>query len=472
MQQEAGPSQPESAAGRATTAALGGERPIRAFDVTNRLVFSIAVPMTLAYLSVPLAGLVDTAVIGQLGDAELIGGIAVGAIILDVVFTTFNFLRSGTTGLTAQAYGAGDVKEEQAVLLRALLLATIAGIAVIALQVPLTRLGIAAMDVGPGVADATARYLFVRIWAAPFMLANYVLVGWFLGVGRPILVLGFQAVLAAANVFLSILFVLGFGWSVEGVAASSVIAEVLTFAVSLPFLLPHLGGAARPSWKRVFDKLAFLRLVVVNRDIMIRSFSLLFAFAFFTRQGAALGAVVLAANALLMHFFLFAGYFLDGFATAAEQLVGRSVGARHRPAFDRSLRLTLVWGFGLAGGLAAVYFWAGGPLIDLMTTSEEVRETARRFLFWACLTPLAGVLAFQMDGVYIGATWSRDMRNMMLASLAAFVLACWTLVPLLGNHGLWIALLILLGARGATLSWRLPARRDATFGEMPAAPAR
>nr|WP_224406821.1 MATE family efflux transporter [Afifella sp. IM 167] len=424
--------------------------------------------MTLAYLSVPLAGLVDTAVIGQLGNAELIGGIAVGAIILDVVFTTFNFLRSGTTGLTAQAYGAGDVKEEQAVLLRALVLAVMAGAAVIALQSPLTSLGIRAMDVGPGIADATERYLFVRIWAAPFMLANYALVGWFLGVGRALLVLGFQAVLAATNIGLSILFVLGFGWGVEGVAAASVIAEVLTFLVSIPFVLPHVSGTARPSWKRIFDRLAFLRLVAVNRDIMVRSFSLLFAFAYFTRQGASLGAVVLAANALLMHFFLFAGYFLDGFATAAEQLVGRSVGARHLAAFDRSVRLTLLWGFGLAGGLAGLYLLAGGPLIDLMTTSEEVRETARRYLLWACLTPIAGVLAFQMDGIYIGATWSREMRNMMLASLAAFVLACWALMPLFGNDGLWAALLILLGARGATLSWRLPARRQATFGEFSA----
>ncbi|WP_084174805.1 MATE family efflux transporter [Afifella pfennigii] len=463
----------EESAARRQANLTGSDRPddrglARGFTVTHRLVLSIAVPMTLAYLSVPLVGLVDTGVIGQLGDAELIGGIAVGAIILDVVFTTFNFLRSGTTGLTAQAFGAGDRKEEQAVLVRALLIALVAGLAVIALQWPLTRLGILAMNVAPGVAEATAAYLFVRIWAAPFMLANYALIGWFLGIGRPFLVLGFQTVLALSNIGLSLYFVLGLGWGVKGVAGASVIAEMLTFLVSLPFVWPHVSGAARPSRKRVFDRQGFLRIAVVNRDIMIRSFSLLFAFAFFTRQGAALGSLVLAANALLMHFFLFAGYFLDGFATAAEQLVGRSVGARHRPAFDASVRLTLLWGFVLALGLATVYLLAGGPLIDLMTTSPELRETARRYLPWACLTPLAGVLAFQMDGVFIGATWSRDMRNMMLASLAVFVAACYALVPAFGNDGLWLALLLLLGLRGLTLSWRLPTRRAEVFGPAPA----
>lgn len=458
MMSETSPVPSPEQAGAPTKPAM--EPAPKPFVVNNRLVLGIAVPMTLAYLSVPLAGLVDTAVIGQLGDAAFIGGIAVGAIILDVIFTTLNFLRSGTTGLVAQAFGANDRKEEQAILVRALLIALVAGLLIILFQVPVTRLGIVAMDVGPNVADATSNYLLVRIWAAPFMLANYALVGWALGVGRSFLVLALQTVLTLTNIVLSLLFVLDFGWGVTGVAAASVIAEMVAFFAFLPFLIPHVSGAQRPSLKRVFEKAGFARLIVVNRDIMIRSFSVLFAFAFFTRQGAALGAVTLAANSVLMHFFLVAGYFLDGFANAAEQLVGRAVGARFPPAFDRAVRLTVVWGFALALSLVGLYFLAGGTLVDMMTTSQDVRETARLYLPWACLTPLAGALAFQMDGVFIGATWSKEMRNMMLASLASFFVLCFVLMPPFGNHGLWAALLVFLGLRGLTLAWRLPVKRQ------------
>jgi len=211
-----------------------------------------------------------------------------------------------------------------------------------------------------------------------------------------------------------------------------------------------------------------VRLIAVNRDIMIRSFSLLFAFALFTRQGAQFGDVILAANAVLMHFFLIGGYFLDGLATAAEQLAGRAVGARYRPAFRRSVQLTLIWGFTLSLALTALYLLFGRQFIALMTTAPEVRATAETFLLWAALTPLAGVLAFQMDGVFIGATWSGDMRNMMLVSLAAYLAALALLIPALGNHGLWLALLFFLGVRGLSLFLRLRVREPDTFGEASA----
>src|SRR5687768_16813778 len=200
---------------------------------------------------------------------------------------------------------------------------------------------------------------------------------------------------------------------------------------------------------------------------MIRSFSLLFAFAFFTRQGAEYGEVVLAANAILMHFFLVAGYFLDGFATAAEQLAGRAVGARYRPAFDRVVLLTTGWGFVTALALTAAYGLLGPSIVDVMTIAPEVRETARLYLAWAVLTPLAGVIAFQMDGIFIGATWSRDMRNMMLLSVAVYLAAWACLTPLLGNHGLWAALLIFLGARSVAFHWRMRRLLPRTFPAQP-----
>ena len=299
---------------------------VRPFAVTHRSVLKIAIPMTAAYISVPLVGLVDTAVIGQLGVAALIGGIAIGAAIIDVLLVSLNFLRAGTTGLTAQAFGAGDGKEQQAVLARALILSTLLGMSMVILQVPIVEAGIWVMHVEPGVGDATRSYLYVRIWAAPFLLANFVLLGWLLGLAKAKTVLFLATVYGVANIVLSIWFVLGLGWGVAGVAGASVLAELISAAAAIPFVMRELPRNVRPSLRRIADRAGYRRLLAVNRDILIRSFALIFAFSFFARQGAQFGEVTLAANAILMHFFLTAGFFLDGFATAAEQLAGRAVG--------------------------------------------------------------------------------------------------------------------------------------------------
>ena len=438
--------------------------------MTHGLVFRLAVPMTLAYLSVPLVGIVDTAIIGQLGDPALLGGIALGAVVLDIVFTTFNFLRSGTTGLTAQAFGAGDETEAIAVLARAVIVAGLSGLAIVLLQWPLIEAGILLMDPGASVVAAMREYLAVRIWGSPFSLANFVLLGWLLGIGQSATVLGIQTIFAALNIGLSMWFVLGLGYGVAGVAWGSVLAEVITVAIQVPIILKFMPHRHRPGWPKISDRQGFQRLLAVNRDIMIRSFSLLFAFALFARQGARFGEVQLAANAVLMHFFLLAGYFLDGFATAAEQLAGRAVGARFRPAFERVVRLTTGWGLATAVLLSAFYVLGGPSAVDMMTTSPEVRSAARDYLPWAVLTPLAGVVAFQMDGIFIGATWSRDMRNMMLASVAIYLVTLAALIPVLGNHGLWVSLLIFLGTRGLTLHWRMSRLLPRTFpGSAPLA---
>jgi MATE family multidrug resistance protein len=436
---------------------------VRPFAVTHGEVFRLAAPMTLAYLSVPLIGVIDTAVIGQLGDAALLGGIAVGAIVLDVVFVTFNFLRSGTTGLTAQALGADDRAETVGVLARALLVAILSGLAIVVLQKPFVEAGVALMDPGAPVASPMRDYLYVRVWATPFGLVNYVLLGWLLGLGRSVIVLAVQTLFALLNIALSVWFVLGLGYGVAGVAWGSVLAEIVTVLVQVPLVVRLAPLAARPSWSRILERTGFMRLLAINRDIMIRSFSLLFAFAFFTRQGAQFGPVVLAANAILMHFFLVGGYFLDGMANAAEQLAGRAVGARFRPAFERTVWLTTIWGMATALALTFVYALFGPLIVDLMTTAPEVRETARHYLVWAVLTPLAGVVAFQMDGIFIGATWSRDMRNMMLLSVLIYLAAWACLTPLFGNHGLWMALLVFLGARSFSFHWRMRQLLPRTF---------
>lgn len=436
-----------------------------AFSVTHRSVLAIAAPMTLAYLSTPLLGLVDMAVIGRLGDAALLGGIAIGGIIFDLAFTTFNFLRSGTTGLTAQALGAGNEREVRATLLRALVIALLSGLAVIFAQLPLKEFGLWFMGGSQDVQSATSRYFDVRVYSAPFLLANYAILGWFIGLNKAGTGLLLQLVLNGLNIALSLWFVVGLGWSVEGVAFATVLSEISATIFGLVLIFAATRNGSWPAAAIVFDRRLLLRMMAINRDIMIRSFTLLYAFAFFMARSADQGDIVLAANALLEKFIMVAAFFLDGLATAAEQLAGRAVGAKHRPAFDRTLKLTALWSFALAG-LLAMLFWAFGPfMIDFMTTSPEVRQTAATFLAWAVLTPLFGVLAFQMDGVFIGATWSSTMRNMMLLSLVLYLAAYYAFFPYLGNHGLWLALLLFFGARGFTMLAACQKRAAETFKE-------
>lgn len=436
---------------------------VRPFAVTNRLVLAIALPMMLAYMTTPLLGIVDTAVIGQLGDAALLGGLAAGAIIFDVVFATFNFLRSGTTGLVAQAYGRGDAPEEQAVFWRALAIGVVLGFALIVAAPAIVWAGGLFLAAEPRVTEAMATYVAIRLLSSPLALANYAILGYVLGRGEAGLGLLLQLVLNLVNMGLSIALGLWLGWGIVGVAWATVIGEAVAMALGLAILVPRfrrLPPLARGALRRVE---ALRAMFALNRDIMIRSFVLLGAFAIFTRQGAQLGTSTLAANAVLMNFFLLAGYFLDGFATAAEQLAGRAIGARYRPAFWAAVRLTAWWGFAVSGALSLLFLLGGDLLIAAMTTSQEVRALASVYLPWAALTAVTGVLAFQMDGVFIGATWSREMRNMMLLSFAAYVAALLSLGGMLGNHGLWASLHLFLIVRGLSLLAVLPGRARASF---------
>lgn len=440
----------------------GGSRP---FEVTHRAVLGIALPMTLAYLTTPLVGVVNLGAIGQVGDPALVGGVAIGALVFDIVFMSFSFLRAGTTGLVAQALGAGDRRDIAGTLARALVLAAAIGATILLLQGALLSISLYLIGGSDAVQDAAREYFEIRVLAAPMALANYVILGWLIGLGRAGWGLALQALLNGINMLLSIMFVVGMDMGVTGVGWASFSAETVTALAGAVLVLRFTPRSLWPSRVELFDRRAFVRMVAINRDILIRTFALLIAFAFFTARSAAGGDVILAANEILMNLVVLAVYSLDGLAAAAEQLAGRAVGARHRPAFDRSVRLTVAWGFAV-GAVATVAFWIFGPwLIDLMTTSAEVRETARRYLILAALFPIAGTLAYQMDGVFIGATWSVDMRNMMLVSLAAYFVSWWFLEGAFGIAGLWLALLVFLVVRGVTLVWRARIRVGPTFGE-------
>lgn len=437
---------------------------IRPFTVNHRLVFGLALPMTLAYLTTPLLGVADTAVVGRLGDASMIGGLAVGAILVDVIFTTFNFLRSGTTGLTAQAFGREDGIEIQAILLRSLIIGIASGLILLVLTPLLLILGLYLMEPSETVVIATQQYVLIRMLSAPLTLGNYAILGWLIGLGKTRTGLLLQMVLNGSNIILSIFLGLYLALGIEGVAAATAMSELLAFLLGLLLCYPLLDRSTRPSRQQLLDRTALWRLANLNVDIMLRSFALLFAFAFFTAQGADLGEQTLAANAVLMNFFMIAGYFLDGLAAAAEQLVGRAIGANYRDGFIRSLKLTLSWNIVIAALLALVFWTFGEATITLITTLESVQAEAMEYLLLVALLPLTGVLAFQLDGVFIGATWSRDMSRMMLVSLGAYLIACWWLRDF-ANSGLWLALHVFLLVRGITLSARLPAKIRQTFNQ-------
>ncbi len=422
------------------------------FAVTHRAVLRIAAPMMFAYLSTALVGVVSTAAIGRLANADLSAGIALAAILFDVLFVSLNFLRSTTLGLTALALGAGRPEEVRAIFQRSLLLAAGLGFIILALKGAEARIGLPVLGAQGLVLQAAGSYVRIRALSAPFALGNYAILGTLLGRGRAMTGLGLQLILNGTNIVLCIGLVLGLHLGVRGAAWAAVAGEVAAFIAGLGWLR-LCGGPVFTGLKAALtDRRSWGAMGILNRDTLIRTLALLFAFAFFTREGAVLGAVVLAANAIHLQFFALASNCLDGFAAAAEQLAGRMIGARNIAGFNRAVRLTLVWSVVCGAAITLVYAVFGNGFIALLTQAASVRHEAARSLFWAALVPLVAAAAFQLDGVFIGATWSRDMRNMMLLSLVVFIGSWAVLMPALGNTGLWLAFLIFLGTRGITLT--------------------
>jgi MATE family multidrug resistance protein len=379
--------------------------------VTTAQVFAIAGPAMVANLTTPLIGIVSTIAIGRLGDATLLGGVAIASVIFDCLFWLFAFLRMSTVAFTAQALGAGELQEIRAQLVRGLIIAALIGACLIALQVPLAAILLNAMGGSDGVTRAARIYFAIRIWSAPLALANYVVLGWLIGQARATLALGVQIAINLINMAATILLVLVLDAGIGGAALAAVIAEA--GGLSLGILIAWRLTQASPPLERaaLFDRTKLLRMLAVNRDIMIRTAALITAFLFFTAQGARSGDVILAANAVLNNFLLISAFFLDGLANAAEQLCGRAYGARDHIAFASAVRLVIRWGFGIALMVAAVFALFGPALIDAMTASADVRQHARDYLWFVVLAPLPGVFAFAYDGIFIGATWAREMRN-------------------------------------------------------------
>ncbi len=413
--------------------------------LTHRRVMKIALPIVAANVTVPLLGLVDTAVVGQLGLAAPIGAVGLGAVILSVLYWMFGFLRMGTTGLTAQAFGAGDTGEAGAILKRGLLIAAAAGLALIALQAPLIWSAFRVAPASAEVEGMAAAYLRIRIWGAPATIAMYALTGWLIAIERTRAVLLLQALTNGANIGLDLWFVLGLGWGVEGVALATIIAE--WSGLMLGLWLCRAGLVATGA--RVFDALRLRRMATVNGHIMLRSILLQGCFMAFLFLSSGRGDLTIAANQILLQFLEVTAYLLDGFAFAAETLVGQAVGARARAPLSRAVLLTSQWGVAGAVLMGAAFAVVGPWIIDTMTTAADVRLESRHYLPWIVVAPVLGIASWMFDGIFIGATFTREM--VLTAALAAttFVLAIWATWSL-GNHGLWLSLMIFNVTRGVS----------------------
>ena len=421
--------------------------------ITHSRVLRLAGPIVLSNISTPLLGMSDMIVIGRIPDPAALGAVALGATIFNFVYWGFGFLRMGTTGLTAQALGEENNDEVSANLARALLVAGVIGAGLILLQYPIALIAFALLKGSTEVQTLAHGFYNVRIWSAPFSLANFALLGWFIGRQKAKTALALQLFMNFLNILLDVCFVVGFGWGVKGVATGTLIAECAAALLGgyLAWRSLRHDGLNNWVWPRILDATQITRMLTVNRDILLRTFCLIFAFAFFTSQGARTGDVTLAANAVLGQFVAFSAFLLDAFCAATEALVGQSIGARSREALDRTVKVTGLWAGLTAMAMTLIIFAAGPIIITLLTTSPEVRLAAMRYLPWAAVAPVLAVWCFLLDGIFIGATRSVEMRNAMFAALAIFLGSWWVLAGAYGNHGLWAALLIFYVARSITL---------------------
>jgi len=416
----------------------------RDFDV-----WRIAAPMILSNVSVPLLGMVDTGVVGHLENATYLGAVAIGGTLFGFLYTGMNFLRMGTTGIAAQRFGAGDNDGLRVSLGQALIVALLIASALLALQVPIGRFAITLIGGGQDVQASAYTYFSIRIWSAPGTLANFVMVGWFLGLQNARVPLVIFLTINSTNIVLDLLFVIVLGMKVDGVALASVIAEYTALLVALGYAGHELRRReGRWPFGRLFNIRAYSAYFSVNANLFIRTMALMFTFAFVTAQGARLGGLILAANAVLMNLQNLTAFGLDGFAHAAEALVGKAVGGQRRDALERSVRLCLKWSLIFAVFFFAFYALVGPLIISLLTDLPNVRNTAMEYLPWLVVSPLVSVWSFLYDGVYVGATQARAMRNIMVFSTVLVFVPAWFVLQGLGNHGLWLAFTLFMASRG------------------------
>lgn len=419
--------------------------------VSKRSVVQIAWPIIVANITIPLLGMVDTAVVGNLGDAALIGAIAIGSLVFGFVYWGFGFLRMSTTGLVAQADGAGDAVQTHIAFYRSALFALVIAILILLFQFLLIKFSLALMDGSAEVETAAEDYLRIRFWSAPATLLNFVVIGFFLGLGKTRVTLVLQVLMNGLNIILDLLFVLVFHWGVEGVAWATVLAEYVVLILGLVLIgrqMPMPGAIDRAL---MLDMDKFRETLSLNADLMLRTLCLLFLFAWFTNQSAKVGDDVLAANMILLQLITFSAFLLDGFALATERLVGKAIGGKDEKYFSAAVQTSTQLAFMMAILLSLAIWLFDSIAIDIMTNVSGVRALAREYSIWVIVSPLLAFLCFQLDGIFIGSTRSKEMRNAMFITLFLFLVCCYVLQLYFGNHGLWMALCLSYVIRATTL---------------------
>lgn len=420
----------------------------------NRQILRLAIPNIISNLSVPLLGAIDTAVVGHLEHVYYLGAIAVGSIIFDFIFWGFGFLRMGTTGMVAQAYGAQQERKTRIILFRVLLVAAASSAFILLIQYPLIEISLYVVNASPEVEEYTRLYYHIRIFAAPATLALFGLNGWFLGMQNSTYPMMVTIFLNIVNIVLNLIFVFRFNMTVDGVAAGSLVASFLALGLAIFLYKKKYGGVKlNIQWSELIETEELKKFFSVNRDIVIRTLCLIFSYAFFTAKSAEMGDVVLAANTILLQMWYISSYGTDGFAYAAESLVGRFKGARDNDQLKSAVKANMLWGIGLGMLGTITYALFDTEIIALFTDKENVIAVASTVVIWLIVAPVVNSICFIWDGVYIGATATGAMRNsMLIATLLVFVPVYFISEPFAGIHALWMAMTAFMVARGVILS--------------------
>ncbi len=420
----------------------------------NKEILRLAVPNIISNLTVPILGMVDLALLGHLESEIYIGAIALGGMIFNIIYWGFGFLRMGTSGFTAQAFGRQDNREVILVLGRSVFVALIGGILILILQYPIAILSFWIMDGSQEVELLAREYFFIRVFAAPATISLYAFTGWFLGMQNAKYPMIIAIVVNILNLGFNFYFIYGLGMKHEGVALGTVLAQYSGLLIALIlFVKKYRKYLKYFQYKAMMKIKAMKQYFLVNADILIRTLLLLFAFSFFTNQSARISNEVLAINTILLQYLFIFSYFIDGFANASESLVGKYLGAGSKPELKKVIKRIFIWGVYICIPFTLVYLFAGKNLLYLLTNQADIVADASAYLFWIAMVPFLTFAAFIWDGIYIGATATPAMRNAMLIStIVIFLPAYYLLINPLGNHGLWLAMMLFMASRGIILS--------------------
>ncbi|MGV8962628.1 MAG: MATE family efflux transporter [Candidatus Saccharimonadaceae bacterium] len=415
----------------------------------DKKIFRLAFPNIISNITVPLLGMVDIAIAGHLGSAIYIGAIALGSNVFNMVYWNFGFLRMSTSGFTAQAYGARDFSEAMNILLRSFLIALSFGLLILLLQVPIEKFALSLIKSGPETKENVQFYFRICVWSAPAVLGMYALKGWFIGMQNAIIPMTIGIINNILNIILSFIFVFGFDMQIKGIALGTMLSQLITFAVAILLWIRYYRRMRKYIiWNSILDKEELKLFTKVNIDVFIRTFMLTLVTAFFTFASSGMGDTILAVNALLMQFFMLFSYFMDGFAYAGEALTGRYIGAKNQLLLKHMIKRLFFWGFIVSAFSVVLYMFFPNQILQILTNNQEVIATAKSFTFWIILIPITGFAAFLWDGILIGATASKEMRNAMVFSAILFFVSYYSTKSLLGNNALWLSFILYLSFRG------------------------